>query len=684
MMRFLPRPFDSAKKVFRSASQTQEDHPDQSRQGLERPNSRLLRVREWFTGDGTAWMASLTLHLFLLLPLAVATLALPRPTQIISLKYDPVDLVEEELLPQEFVSAQKPEENIGALSQDGHDMAREAAPLLEERSLVIFESAPITDEGPLLAIELEPPTFEGPTFSEDLPVQGAGTVGTTGALGAIDRITHEILISLEQKPTLVVWLFDQSGSMRTERTAILKRFDRIYQELGLIEAAKNPAFAKHHDKPLLTAVIGFAAEPQILTPKPTDQLDEITAAIASIQDATSSEENVFHAIAMVAAKYRSYRTPKHGRRNVMMIVFTDEAGDDIDQLDQTVDLCRRLTMPVYVVGRPAPFGRRTAHVKWVDPDPNFDQRPQWVPVRLGPESLLPERLKLYFNGSDDPLLDSGFGPFGLTRLCHETGGLYFSAHPNRVVGRHVSGFETDNLAAHFEAFFESDKMRPYRPDYVPIQEYMHLASSNRARRALLEAARLSWTTPMKNVRLRFPKRDQAALAANLSRAQRAAALLQPKIDRLCQILLAGEADRSKLRKPRWQAGYDLALGRALATQVRTAGYNVMLAKAKQGMRFANEKNNTWVLKADENQASSPLEKIAKKSRSYLQRVEQQHAGTPWALLARRELATPLGWRWEEDFTQLEPQRAVNNNRPPRPPRQRKTPRRPPRRNPPPL
>jgi hypothetical protein len=643
--------------------------------------SNLTQIREWLTGDGTAWIASLTLHLAMLLALALATLALPQ-SDLLSLNSVPVDLVEEELLPQEFISSQQPQESIGALSQDGFDMAREAALTLDEQSLVIFESAPITDDGQLSAIELEQPTFQGPTFSENLPVQGAGTMGTTGAIGAIDRLTHEIFTSLEQSPTLVVWLFDQSGSMRAQRKALLERFDRIYQELGLMEAAENVAFTKHHDKPLLTAVAGFAAEPQLLTTQPTDQLDEIKKAVESIQDATVSEEHTFQAIAMVANKYRAYRTPKRGRRNVMIIVFTDEAGDDIDQLDQTVDLCRRFSMPVYVVGSPAPFGRRTAHVKWIDSDPNFDQRPQWVPIRLGPESLMPERLKLHFSGSDGPLLDSGFGPYGLTRLCFETGGLYFSAHPNRVVGREVSGHETVNLAAHFEAFFDANTMRTYQPDYVPFQEYLQLAASNRARQALLEAAHLSWTSPMKNIRKRFPKRDEASLASDLSHAQRTAALLQPKIDHLCQILLTGEIDRSKVRIPRWQAGFDLALGRALATQVRTAGYNVMLAKAKQGLRFSNQKNNTWVLKSDSTQASSPLEKIATKSRMYLERVEQQHAGTPWAYLAKRELATPLGWRWEEDFTPLAPLQA-NNNQPPRPPRKSMTPR-PPRRNPPPL
>ena len=68
-------------------------------------------------------------------------------------------------------------------------------------------------------------------------------------------------------------------------------------------------------------------------------------------------------------------------------------------LDQAVDVCRKYEMPVYVVGVPAPFGRETAYVKYIDPDPKFDQSPQWAPVHQGPESLLPERLMLLFGGT---------------------------------------------------------------------------------------------------------------------------------------------------------------------------------------------------------------------------------------------------------------------------------------------
>jgi hypothetical protein len=267
-------------------------------------------------------------------------------------------------------------------------------------------------------------------------------------------------------------------------------------------------------------------------------------------------------------------------------------------------------------------------------------------------------------------------------LCYETGGIYFTAHPNRVVGRAVSGDETNNLSAHFAAFFDGDAMRRYQPDYVPVQEYMRLLQTNRARKSLIAAAEMSWTSPMENVRVRFPKRDEAELAQALSLAQRSAAILQPKLDAIATVLLAGEEDRPLIKEPRWQAGYDLALGRALAVKVRTDGYNVMLAEAKQGMPFKNPKNNTWVLRADDNYAASGLEKVAEKARTYLEGVVQDHPNTPWAMLAERELATPMGWRWDEYFTPIPPRQEGNGNARPRP--EPRAPQGPPRRDPPPL
>lgn len=626
------------------------------------------------------------MHAVLLIALGTASIVLPGKLEELSLSYELPELPEEiEPLPEEFLSAEEQREEIGALSQAGLDSARAAAMVVEDESLVIFKPEELSNFGEQMSLEVDAPVFQGPEFSETLPVQGAGSVGTTGAMGAIDRITHEIMTSVELQPTLVVWMFDQSGSLRDEREKILKRFRNIYDELGVIEASQNPSFKRHKDKPLLTAVMGFGAAPRVLTDEPTDDIDAIVQAVENIEIDDSGQENVFLAVTEAVDTFRAYRRAKNGSRNVMLVIFTDEAGDDIQSLDETVDLCRKTGMSVYVAGRPAPFGREHAYVKWIDPDPNFDQRPQWVPVNLGPESLMPERLKLHFigEGRRDDLLDSGYGPYALTRLCYETGGLYFASHPNRKEQGFVSRRETSNLAAHITAFFDPLVMRRYQPDYSTVAEYQKQLRGNRARGALVTAAQLSWTSPLEDIELRFPKRNEAQLATALSVAQRAAAERQPKLDRLCQTLQLGESDRDSLEGPRWQAGFDLAMGRALAAKVRNDGYNAMLAKAKQGMAFSEEKNNTWVLQSDRDFANSSLEKLAERAEFYLQRVVEQHSGTPWANLAERELQSPLGWRWEESYTYLpDPEEMANNARRRRTPPER--PEQPPRRNPPPL
>ena len=45
-------------------------------------------------------------------------------------------------------------------------------------------------------------------------------------------------------------------------------------------------------------------------------------------------------------------------------------------------------------------------------------------------------------------MDSGFGPFGLCRLAYETGGLYFTVHPNRKTGQRIRPWETAAMSSH--------------------------------------------------------------------------------------------------------------------------------------------------------------------------------------------------------------------------------------------
>jgi len=190
----------------------------------------------------------------------------------------------------------------------------------------------------------------------------------------------------------------------------------------------------------------------------------------------------------------------------------------------------------------------------------------------------------------------------------------------------------------------------------------------------VKAAKLSWVAPLESPRLRFVKRDEASLAKEITEAQKGPAKLEPRVEFLYKILKEGEKDREKEESRRWQAGFDLAMGRVLAVLVRTQSYNAMLAKAKRGMRFKNPKNNVWELKPSaEITTSTKLAGAGKKARAYLQRVVEDHPGTPWAYLAQKELDIPLGWSWHESYFNFNPPKrrpsaGNNNNRPRRMPR----------------
>ena len=132
-----------------------------------------------------------------------------------------------------------------------------------------------------------------------------------------------------------------------------------------------------------------------------------------------------------------------------------------------------------------------------------------------------------------------------------------------------------------------------------------------------------------------------------------AAKLEPRVNQIVSTLRRGEPDRAQLTKPRWQAGYDLAMGRALAAKVRTEGYNAMLAAAKQGLQFKNPRNDTWVLRPTRDvTVNSALAKDAAAATAYLKRVLDEHPGTPWADVPMNWTCPECGAR-KEDFEMVQ-------------------------------
>ncbi len=631
----------------------------------------------WVGSEITALIGSMLVHLIVILTLALVPLTRPTDPEAVVIVATPPDYTQDRVeLIEEVITSEVPQEAVGAGGLAQFEMAAASAEsfaeIAEIPNPIEMES---TDFGDIMVNKM----FVQAVAPMDRLVDQKGKVGegTQGAAGAVDRITFEILKSLEERPTLVVWLFDQSGSLHRQRAEIRERFDRIYTELGIVERSGAKVFRQNsNDIPLLTSVIGFGSQVKLYTEDPTDDLEEIKSIVAGIEVDTTGTERVFTAVQAAAAEYKDLRRRISGnepRRNVLFVVVTDERGDDTEHLEPAIAACRKSGIPVYVIGVPAPFGQDHTLVKYVDPDPKFDQSPQWAEVDQGPETFLPERVQVGFTGDfkEEPVIDSGFGPYALTRMCYETGGIYFTVHPNRNVSRKVNQREIDPFAADLAYFFDPVVMSRYRPDYLSPQDYVTKVKTSPLRQSLVTAAQMKPAQGLARPRTRFVKVEDAQLVGDLTTAQQAAAVLEPMLGRMSEILTPGLALRDDEESLRWRAGYDLAMGRVLAQKVRTETYNAMLARAKQGMAFKTAKNNTWILEAsDEISVGSKWEREAATAKSLLASVVKEHAGTPWALLAKQELEVPLGWLWKEEFTDLSPPKpmAAGNNNPAPPPR----------------
>ena len=622
----------------------------------------------WFDRDTVAFLASMGLHVLVVVALGSITIATHPELLSVLIQSEPIA---EELAPLDVISdiaySESPTDEFGADSIGAVDMALSTAPVLADMSTV--ETVDLDLTIPNGTIEVSKTVHQAMGLTQaPKSVRGTTGVGTTGTDGAVDRVTYEILQSLEERPTLVVWIFDSSISMVKRRQEIRDRFDRIYQQLGIVQEEKRKREGDPEIAPLLTAVMSFGSEVQVLTKTPTDDLNEIRSSIDSIGN-EGGDEMVFHAVKTAVDRFKGFRTARNSgspERNVMLIVVTDERGDDLPMAEEAIKSCRFHSMPCFVLGVPSPFGREKAYIKFVEFDPKYAQGEEWAEVDQGPETLYPERVKLGYQDDymAEPVIDSGYGPYALSKLCYETGGIYFTIHPNRRFNSRVDRHETEAFASQISYFFPPEVMERYRPDYLSDREYMMRAKKSPLRMAVLNASQLARVGTLSKPKMVFVKRDEATFTRALTEAQLESARLYPELSEMCNVLTEGDKSRSKETSPRWLASFELSYGTALAAKIRAESYNAMLAKAKRGMNFEKPENNTWNLRpSDKVTVDSKLEKEAKQARELLQSVVEKHAGTPWALLAGRELDHPMGWEWVESLTDLNPPARMNNNRP---------------------
>ena len=435
--------------------------------------------------------------------------------------------------------------------------------------------------------------------------------------------------SMDHGEVLVVWLLDCTANNEQIRTSSTRAISDLYARLTAT-AVKNPEAGT-----LATSLIAIGRKNSVVIDEPTNNYDLVTEKLLSLTQTNSEEEPIFAAVGNAIDRYGTFR--KQGSE-VYLVLVTNEAGDDQQLADTVIAKAKRLAIPIYVVGVPAMFGRRHS-------DASSNNQ-----VLQGPESMELERIQLdFFDGDQtNDIVDSGFGPFALERLCRATGGTYLTLRPGQPGQALSLRMRSSDWPDPLAPKFDRNTMRSYRPQYVTRAAYEDSLRANVARQALHDAAKLPAIHFSRPLIVDFKPRNQADLVRRVSEAQKDAARLTRPLATLHDTLRSGLPGRKELTARRWQAGYDLALGRATAARTRIQGYNEMLAALKRDGAFQQEGSTSWYLEpADTSEMSSSVDKLAKTAKQYLQGVVAEHAGTPWAFVAQQELQTPLGWKWVE-------------------------------------
>lgn len=489
---------------------------------------------------------------------------------------------------------------------------------------------------------------------------GEGEVtGETGAAvegygTALSRITQEIVRHMRETKVLVVWLFDESESMKDDQADIRDQFHKVYEELGIVEKEdKVIKSAAGRDKEILQTVIyGYGLKVNELMKQPSSDLKEIRAAIDRISIDGSGTENTCAAVNFVADKYGPMA--KRQKRKLMIVLVTDESGNDGGNIDSTIDKVKRYESPVYVLGREAVFGYPYARIRWKDPKFGLDH---WLQIDRGPETAIPEALQFDGLHARADAFSSGFGPYEQVRMAKESGGIFF-----------VLPTEEQNLIgqdAIDKRKFQFYDMKEYLPWLVSRREYEEDRKKSKFRETLWEVivALNPYIDKELNIQEHhygFKPEDFAAQAkVSFTRGIRALSLLNEAAKRLEKIKPLRKAEEST----RWRANYDLILAQVYAYRVRL--FQALLAldqHMKNPIAPKNKMANEWHLQRTPKMLApdaqvvkatkidmEELKKQEQIARDLLAEVVKNHPHTPWSNRAEFELAYGFGFTIIDGF-----------------------------------
>ena len=170
--------------------------------------------------------------------------------------------------------------------------------------------------------------------------------GDVGA--ALDQLAREILRHLPQHKLTVVWLFDESESMKDDQKAIREKFDpdqqraqgqrRRVEEEGPAADPRDRRLRQRH--PLRAR----EADGQHRPDRPGDR---------PAPGRASGVENTMTAVRGVIEHYSGLIRKD---RKLLIVLVTDESGDDGGYVEEARQAAVSKGVPIYVIGRQSLFG----------------------------------------------------------------------------------------------------------------------------------------------------------------------------------------------------------------------------------------------------------------------------------------------------------------------------------------
>jgi hypothetical protein len=445
---------------------------------------------------------------------------------------------------------------------------------------------------------------------------------------ALDQLAREILRHLKDHKLTVVWLFDESTSMQDDQKTILQKFDRVSTELKLnVEPGKKAAHALTH------AIVGFGQGIDYILPKPQDDIDQISVAIKRLKIDSTGIENTMHAVRDVVEHYASLIRKD---RQLLIVLVTDESGDDGTDVEEARQALKKYKVPLYVIGRQSLFGYPFAHHHYVDP---VTKDVYWPLIRRGPETADLELYQwdgLYDRWDEQP---SGFAPYELARLTRESGGIYF-----------VLPSEEFMRVRQREKAYSITQLKEYIPEYDNRLTYMEKRNSSPLHQLLhlivVEGKNFIY-------RRDFPIEVEKLVQAAVEEGEKATFKLNALLD-IQKRLEAGGRQRDREREKRWQAHYDLMLAQTVAFQVKAYEYRALMASIATAPPQPKQPPGadlviTWVV----NHSKKPLARVNETSKKYaeaerlLKDVIARHPKTPWADLAQDTLDRGFSVQFDE-------------------------------------